>query len=71
MDLQYPIDTKQLNDGYILIFDYVNERYKFVNPDEVLSRTVTDTQQPGLPSNFLSLLEVDLDNKVNLDGGVW
>jgi hypothetical protein len=71
MDLQYPIDTSNLNDGYILIFDYENLKYKFVNPDEVLSLAVTDPQQPGLPSDFLSLLEVDLDNKINLDGGNW
>lgn len=71
MDIPYPIDTTQLNDGYVLIFDYDNKKLKFVNPDEVLSLAATDPQQPGLPLDFLSLLEVDLDNKVNLDGGVW
>jgi hypothetical protein len=71
MDLQYPIDTSNLNDGYILIFDYENLKYKFVNPDEVLSRAATEPQQPGLPLDFLSLLEVDLDNRINLDGGNW
>lgn len=71
MDLQYPIDTTNLNDGYILTFDYVNKKYEFVNPDEILTKATIDTQQQGLPQNFLSLLEVDLDNRINLDGGVW
>jgi hypothetical protein len=71
MDLQYPIDTSNLNDGYILIFDYENKKYEFVNPDVILSNATTDQQQLGLPADFLSLLEVDLDNRVNLDGGVW
>lgn len=71
MDLQYPIDTSNLNDGYILIFDYENKKYEFVNPDVILSNATIDQQQLGLPADFLSLLEVDLDNRVNLDGGVW
>lgn len=71
MDLQYPIDVTQLSDGYILIFDYYNKRYKTVNPDVILSNATIDQQQSGLPADFLSLLEVDLDNRVNLDGGVW
>lgn len=71
MDLQYPIDTSNLNDGYILIFDYVNSKYKFVNPDDILSSAAIEPQQPGLPADFLSLIEVDLNDKINLDGGTW
>lgn len=71
MDLQYPIDVTQLSDGYILVFDYYNKRYKTVNPDFILSQASIEPQQPGLPSDFLSLLEVDLDNRINLDGGIW
>lgn len=69
--MNIPIDTTELNDGYILIFDYQNQKYKFVNPDEVLSKAATEPQQPGLPSDFLDLLDSDLDNKINLDGGTW
>jgi hypothetical protein len=68
---QYQLDTTSLNHGYILTFNASTEKYEFVNPDDILSKSVTDTISPGLPINFLDLLDVNLDNKVNLDGGVW
>jgi hypothetical protein len=69
--IDYPIDTKNLNDGYVLTFNASTLRYEFVNPDEILSNAATEPDQSGLPSDFLDLLEVDLDNRVNLDGGTW
>lgn len=68
---QYPIDTKNLNDGYILTFNGYTMRYEFVNPDTILSKAAKEPQQPGLPVDFLDQLDVDLDNRVSLDGGTW
>jgi hypothetical protein len=41
-----------------------------VNPDTILSASSnTETTQPGLPSDFINTLDVDLDNKIDLDAG--
>ena len=52
------------------MYDAVSQTYKLVNPDKVLSSAaVTEPLQPGLPANFEDVLDVDLDNRIDLDAG--
>jgi hypothetical protein len=63
--------TGSTTNNYVMVYDAVGQKYKFVNPDTVLSAAADTTQvvQPGLPQDFIDRLDVDLDNKIDLDGG--
>jgi hypothetical protein len=58
------------NDKYILMYDSSTGKWKNVNPDEILSAaSSTESTQPGLPGDFINTLDIDLDNKIDLDAG--
>lgn len=72
------IDTSNLTigggsggDGYVLMFDGTTQTFIFVNPDEVLSQSSVEQQQPGLPGDFLDEIDDALQNRINIDAGVW
>lgn len=62
-------------DQYVLVYDASTKKYKLVNPDVVLnSAASTETNQPGLvgyATAFLDRIDVDLDNRIDLDGGTF
>ena len=60
------IDISNVQDGYVLMYDLDTNKYIFVDPDEVLSKAVQDD---SLPEDFLNQLDIDLDDRVNLDSG--
>lgn len=75
-----PVELDQLtdveisgnNDKYVLMYDAPSGKWKDRNPDEVLSAASnTETTQPGLPNDFVDTLDVDLDNKIDLDAGTF
>lgn len=57
------------NDKYVLMYDAASGKWKDVNPDEVLSAATNEPNQPGLPADFENQLDIDLDNKIDLDAG--
>ncbi len=60
------------NDKYVLMYDASTNKWRDVNPDAVLSAASdTETIQPGLPNDFVNTLDVDLDNKIDLDAGTF
>jgi hypothetical protein len=64
------ITTTSFN--YVLVYDAPVNKFKFVDPDDVLvaaAATTGQTASPGLPEPFLGRLDVDLDNRINIDGG--
>lgn len=64
------VDVANVNDKYVIMYDAVEQKYKAVNPDQVLSASSnTETTQPGLPIDFINTLDIDLDNKIDVDGG--
>ena len=70
LDVEINNDNKK--DKYVLMYDVTLNKYKLVNPDEVLSASSdTETTQPGLPGDFVETLDVDLDNKIDLDAGTF
>lgn len=54
-----------VQNGYVVMYDAATQKYITVDPDTVLSNAVTG----GLPSNFVDKLDVDLDDKIDLDAG--
>jgi hypothetical protein len=59
------------NDKYLLMYDAASGKWKDVNPDSVLSAATTEPISPGLPADFENQLDVDLDNKIDLDAGTF
>jgi hypothetical protein len=62
-------------DQYVLVYDASQQKYKLVNPDVVLNAAVsTETNQPGLvgyATAFIDRMDIDLDNKIDLDAGTF
>ncbi len=66
------VEISGTNDKYVLMYDAASGKWKDRNPDEVLSASSnTETTQPGLPNDFVNTLDVDLDNKIDLDAGTF
>jgi len=63
------INDNDKKDKYVLMYDSTTGVYKLVNPDEVLSAATTEPISPGLPSDFQNQLDIDLDNRIDLDAG--
>ena len=63
------VDVSGVGDKFVIMYDASTGKYTAVNPDEVLSASVTEPTSPGLPQNFKDQLDVDLDDKIDLDGG--
>ena len=60
------INIRNIEDGYVLMYDLNTNTYIFVDPDEVLSKSVQDN---FLPQDFIDKLDIDLDDRINLDSG--
>lgn len=59
-------------DQYVIMYNSATQSYELVNPDKVLSSAAVDEPiQPGLPGDFVDTLDVDLDNKIDLDAGTF
>jgi len=55
--------------NYLMVYDAVAKKYKFISPDNLLKASVTDGTTPSLPQEFINQLDDDLDNLVDVDGG--
>jgi hypothetical protein len=60
------VDVSNVQDGYVLMYDDVLQKYTFVDPDTLLSKAVADN---SLPQDFLNKLDTDLDDRIDFDGG--
>jgi len=58
-----------VQDKYLIMYDATTQKYVTVDPDVVLSAAVTTND--GLPQDFINQLDVDLDNKIDLDAGTF
>ena len=64
------VDVSGVGDKFVIMYNATTGKYTAVNPDEVLSAAaVTETTAVGLPQNFIDTLDVDLDDKIDLDAG--
>ena len=70
LDELLDVDVSGVSDKYVIMYNASTQKYTAVNPDLVLSASSnTETNQPGLPNDFINTLDVDLDDKINLDAG--
>lgn len=64
--------TNQKN-NYVLVYDVNTNKFTLVDPDVVLSAAVLNPEnpddQPGLPEDFLNTLDIDLDDRIDVDAG--
>jgi len=63
------VDVSGVSDKYVLMYDSTTQKYKMVNPDDVLSASVTEPVSPGIPEDFIDELDEDLNDRINLDAG--
>lgn len=72
-----PVNLADLNDveitgtpdKYVLMYDDNLKKWVNKNPDAVLSAAATEPIQPGLPADFINQLDIDLDNRIDVDAG--
>jgi hypothetical protein len=60
-------DPTGVQNNYIVMYNASLQKYVTVDPDTVLSSAVTTNN--GLPQDFIDKLDVDLDDKIDLDAG--
>ena len=65
----FDVEISGTNDKYVLMYDSASGKWKDVNPDVVISAAATEPIQPGIPTAFVNQLDIDLDNKIDLDAG--
>lgn len=63
------VDTTNAQNNYIMMYNSSQNKYEFVNPDDVLVAAVNEPNSVGLPTVFIGALDVDLDNKIDVDAG--
>jgi hypothetical protein len=63
------VDTSGVSDKYVVMYNATTQKYTMVNPDDVLLATITEPVSPGIPNDFVDELDVDLNNRINLDAG--
>lgn len=64
------INNLNKKDKYVLMYNASTQKYTLENPDVVLSASsTTETTQPGLPADFLDRLDIDLDDRIDMDAG--
>lgn len=63
------VDVSGVNNKYVIMYDSATQKYTAVNPDEVFSAATTEPIQPGLPQDFMDMLDTDLDNRIDMDAG--
>lgn len=59
------VNVSGVQNGYVLTYNSSTQKFVAVDPDNVLSNAVTG----GLPTDFVDKLDVDLDDKIDLDAG--
>jgi len=64
-------DPSGLHDSYVIMYDANTQKYKAVNPDLVLSKAISEATSPGIPTAFINQLDIDLDDKIDLDAGTF
>jgi len=65
------VDVSGVADKYVIMYNASTGKYTAVNPDSVLSAATTEPISPGLPADFENQLDIDLDDKIDLDAGTF
>lgn len=61
------VDSTGLQDNYVLQYDSTDQKFKFVDPDQILQ----DAVPGGIPGDFINVLDTDTNrvDNIDFDGG--
>jgi len=62
----FTVSNLPASDNYVLTYDASLQKYTLVPADQVLQSAAEDNQ---LPQEFIDQLDVDLDDKIDVDAG--
>ena len=62
--------------SFILTYDAVEDNFKFVSPDAIVDSAAGNVSGPAgfsdqVINNLVDTLDVELDDKIDLDAGTW
>ena len=61
------VDTSDLQDGEVLMFNQEEQKLEFVDPDEILDKAAED----GLPDEFVHNVKDEISNRFDIDLGEY
>lgn len=61
------VDTTNIQDGEVLMYNQDQQKLEFVNPDDVLEKAAED----GLPQEFITNVTDEVDDNINIDFGEY
>lgn len=61
------VDTENIEDGEVLMYNQEEQQLEFVNPDEVLIKAT----EGGLPDAFVDEIDKELDDNFDIDSGEY
>ena len=75
-DINSTMISAGIGTSFILTYDAVEDNFKFVSPDAIIDSAVGNESGPAgfsnqVISNLVDTLDVQLDDKIDLDAGTW
>ena len=70
-----PSGISTTNDNYLVAYDADTDKFTLIDPDTALVSAASTTSfapgYSGLPEAFLSRLDLDLDDRIDIDAGTF
>ena len=75
-DINSTMISAGVGTSFILTYDAVEDNFKFVSPDAIIDSAVRNESGPAgfsakVINNLVDTLDVQLDDKIDLDAGTW
>ena len=75
-DINSTMISAGIGTSFILTYDAVEDNFKFVSPDAIIDSAVGNESGPAgfsaqVINNLVDTLDVQLDDKIDLDAGTW
>ena len=75
-DINSTMISAGVGTSFVLTYDAVEDNFKFVSPDAIIDSAVGNESGPAgfsaqVINNLVDTLDVELDDKIDLDAGTW
>ena len=75
-DINSTMISAGIGTSFVLTYDAVEDNFKFVSPDAIIDSAVGNESGPAgfsaqVINNLVDTLDVQLDDKIDLDAGTW
>ena len=75
-DINSTMISAGVGTSFVLTYDAVEDNFKFVSPDSIIDSAVGNESGPAgfsaqVINNLVDTLDVELDDKIDLDAGTW